>query len=792
MKQYFILLIFVLSVSVCESKELLEKSLQFGAIKNVPNNNKLILPIGSVGGLTNFSSSPSQKLLLCEDEASHIIIYDSYELTELLRLEYSQSKINSSSFLNDSIVIFIADDTTIVRWDLYLNKQDLFISDRILKSLSVFEGSILSIDTNGALNRLLLDQGRCSFAFFTSILAAKIQFKTKNEYVVINDKVVITNNLITEQYNERKFNISISTVTINKAKGNILIVFVDGTISEFDFALNLVKKIPSSSSLISTLNYVNDSLVAIGSYDFTLRLQLSSDSFDVIYFNEWVFGALKIKDYLVIATWDGQISSYKLDGGLTYNNKFKSYLCKATAFKQQQSSLFISYNDGYIREFSLKTFTILSSYRIFSDEILNFDISDDMTHIVAFSGDAVKKIELKSANVIFHGKYKNFQSVKFLPKSHVFIFATAKFCYIHRGNRIDSIDFADGWSTRIVYDTAILVSGTGKIAIIGKNSQFIKNLDFDDWIYSSQELKNGRFLVSSSIGGMRFIDRKGRTSKSTKVDGTIVGIELLDNKNAVLLDETGILQVFNLKTKKRKTLRRFEEYSGYDFLLNPQNGQIVLPYSRLGEKKSNLEVLNIKGQTIKQLQGIGGYVVCAANSYYSLDYNLLDSNQIIFITTDGWVKVWDLNEESSNAITRLGVDYNLLANSKLKEVNLGNVYLSNGILKIPILNDTLTYIKMKNNDWLMFDKYFRFDGTPDAIAKLYFSCDLVPVYLNQVKDSLYVPNLLNRYINGENLNYLPKLANIYLCSDLPKVAKINISTFRITAPMSGNSPCKNW
>ena len=79
----------------------------------------------------------------------------------------------------------------------------------------------------------------------------------------------------------------------------------------------------------------------------------------------------------------------------------------------------------------------------------------------------------------------------------------------------------------------------------------------------------------------------------------------------------------------------------------------------------------------------------------------------------------------------------------------------------------LLIIDEKNH--LSYDEHYRFDGTPGAIEKLYFVCGLEVVELNQIKDSLYIPNLVQRIMNGENLDHLPKLSDLNICGVTPVV-----------------------
>jgi WD40 repeat protein len=100
-----------------------------------------------------------------------------------------------------------------------------------------------------------------------------------------------------------------------------------------------------------------------------------------------------------------------------------------------------------------------------------------------------------------------------------------------------------------------------------------------------------------------------------------------------------------------------------------------------------------------------------------------------------------------------------------------------------------TRLQLKDNDWLVYDEHYRFDGTPGAIEKLYFVCGLEIVELNQFRKLLYVPHLVERILNGENLDHIAKLSQLQVCDHIPLVTPVddNIKKYRfeITPRLSG-------
>jgi uncharacterized caspase-like protein len=198
----------------------------------------------------------------------------------------------------------------------------------------------------------------------------------------------------------------------------------------------------------------------------------------------------------------------------------------------------------------------------------------------------------------------------------------------------------------------------------------------------------------------------------------------------------------------------------------------------------DVDILDLDGKLLKKLENVGE-VICISQSNRSLEFNQLDSNQVIFIVSDGTVKLWDINSDGKGPITQLGFDYYTLLKNELGDFTINGVFLKSGLLKLPIPGvDTLTFMNLKNGDWLVHDSKYRFDGTPGAIEKLYFTCGLEIVDLSQIKDSLYVPNLIRRYLNGETLQHIPQIQHLQICGYAPLIETIDSLNYKIV-PRNG-------
>jgi WD40 repeat protein len=88
-----------------------------------------------------------------------------------------------------------------------------------------------------------------------------------------------------------------------------------------------------------------------------------------------------------------------------------------------------------------------------------------------------------------------------------------------------------------------------------------------------------------------------------------------------------------------------------------------------------------------------------------------------------------------------------------------------------------TRLQLQGHDWLVYDEHYRFDGTPGAIDYLYLTCGLEVIDLAQVKDSLWVPGLVEKIMNGDSIlihdRPAPKLKDLNICELTPVIEPID-------------------
>ncbi|MFC2129509.1 caspase family protein [Bacteroidota bacterium] len=83
-----------------------------------------------------------------------------------------------------------------------------------------------------------------------------------------------------------------------------------------------------------------------------------------------------------------------------------------------------------------------------------------------------------------------------------------------------------------------------------------------------------------------------------------------------------------------------------------------------------------------------------------------------------------------------------------------------------------TRLQLEDDDWLIYDPEYRYDGSEGARDYLYLVCGIELINLSQLKDALYVPGLSQMILSGEEVNY-PGLSDMEICGVLPLIEALD-------------------
>jgi len=744
--------------------------LVLGAKGLLAQDPRLVLPVGHLGGVTNMKISQNGKLLLTEDLNSEVIVLDTKNLIELQRYHFDKKHIKSTFFLNDSTIIGLCNDTLIYKIDVFNQSVSYKNLKRKIKKVVAFQKDIFAIDTKNFVFKLNIRDG----IFFTKIKcvnAADILPINKNNLLTINGKKINKINLTSGVKNEIKFDDEITSFDYNYNSNNIIVGFQNGSIKKLDSKLKVICTYKPLSDKISSISFIHDSIIVSGSYDFSLSVQNKTDILHESLLDDWVVSINVHNDKIYVISWNGKLISYKIEDSFIKELEFTFLLKKASYFCQKDSNLYISFNDGFVGLFDIFKNIKTEEYKICTDPILGLDVSDNKSHILTWTKDYLTIFDLKSKKTVRSITSSDIVSGKFFKNSRHFVFANTSYLYKVLDDNIDSFEIENSWTLRSSIDNKIISSGLNKIILLNLNESKVYNFKDIGTIWTTANIEKDEWVLGTSDGKLITLDTNGTVSHTSKFELGIVEI-IISNNLIFFLSGDGCVRLLDLKTKKIKLIAESQEFGCWDFLVNNIDQTILFPNASQWNNKMELSKYNFSGNLLfKSGNKIDGKIVCISNSNNSLNYNLIDSTEVIFIVSDGTVRKIIYNKpEIDNYLSSVGYEYFNFLNNNIAKLKLDKVSLKSGLLELQINKNTkMTYVQLKNNDWLVYDEHYRYDGSQGARDYLYFVCGLEVVDLAQVKDALYVPNLLQRIMNGENLEHLPKLKDLELCGVTPEV-----------------------
>jgi WD40 repeat protein len=217
-----------------------------------------------------------------------------------------------------------------------------------------------------------------------------------------------------------------------------------------------------------------------------------------------------------------------------------------------------------------------------------------------------------------------------------------------------------------------------------------------------------------------------------------------DNSVKVWNAHTGIM-LFSLEEEAVLYSARFL-HNGETILTTTSDGAAVLWETQSGRR---IIRLNEAGRALK-----------------SVDFSP-DRDIIVTTTVNNYPKVWDVR--SGRLIRQL----DLVGGEFVSFSPDGSSFLIQGQNSVMLwdassMKKLYTRLQYKDNDWLVHDEHFRYDGSPGARERLHFVCGLEIIELNQLKDALYVPGLASKIMNGEDINF-PKLSDLEICDVFPEI-----------------------
>jgi WD40 repeat protein len=359
------------------------------------------------------------------------------------------------------------------------------------------------------------------------------------------------------------------------------------------------------------------------------------------------------------------------------------------------------------------------------------------------------------------------------------------------GNLIYTFDTTEFKS--LSYDDEYLLTssiGSNKFKIWNmKNGLLIKEfitMDVDDTLSRGNSFcfdVNSELLLTSRENKSFIFDAvNGKLISNFDGHKTNIYRKKLTSKYAFTISEDNILMVWNPKTGTE--ISRYQFNKGIKSINIDENGKYIvfLADSLIYVWDSvNIKINKINSNRFIE---IDVPVIFVSDNLIIKEKHSYGGSEIII-----WdLKTFEKTHHFTNAddiILNAKNDICLIISSKFNEFKFYNLNSKKYLY---------TFLQLKNKDWLAYDEHYRFDGTTGAIDYLYLTCGLEVIDLAQVKDSLWVPGLVEKIMKGEEIKIndkpAPKLRDLNICDLTPQIEQLNkdekgIFKYKITPRKGG-------
>jgi WD40 repeat protein len=443
-------------------------------------------------------------------------------------------------------------------------------------------------------------------------------------------------------------------------------------------------------------------------------------------------------------------------------------------FSPDGKSIVSASNDGIAKIWDASSGKLLHSLEGHTNWVNSVTFSPDGKSIVTASGDKTAKIWEASSGKLLHsleGHTNSVRSATFSPDGKSIVTTsydkTAKIWHVASGKLLNSLEghTKDVNSSAFSRDGKSIVTASGdktaKIweAATGKLLHTLKGHTKD--INSATFSPDGKSIVTASGDNTAKIwdTSSGKLLQSLEGHENSVRSATFspDGKTIVTASIDKTARIW--EASSGKLLHTLEGHTDYvlSAAFSPDGKSIV---TASGDKTAKIWGAS-SGKLLHTLTGHSKWVYSATFSP--------DGKNIFTASHDQTTKIW---KAASGKLLK-----SMHLNGDFKDINFENkTLISHNNSKLTLWDidagkELYSMIAIDSSDYLVIDPYGRYDGTPAARNLLYFVCDLDIIELNQVKNALYVPNLVNRIMRGDEINY-PKLSELNICDLFPEIEQI--------------------
>ena len=162
------------------------------------------------------------------------------------------------------------------------------------------------------------------------------------------------------------------------------------------------------------------------------------------------------------------------------------------------------------------------------------------------------------------------------------------------------------------------------------------------------------------------------------------------------------------------------------------------------------------------------------------DFNFVDNTELLFFfnpsghTVSSETNVLMFNWETQKIELEFTVPFTVKSVSFSSDRKICYLFTGSELIVWDVINkkNLFHYLPLNNGNWLVYDEDYHYDGSEGARNMLYFVCGLEVIELSQMKDALYVPDLAEKIMSGQTINY-KKLSELDICGTLPLIDTVS-------------------
>jgi WD40 repeat protein/uncharacterized caspase-like protein len=276
------------------------------------------------------------------------------------------------------------------------------------------------------------------------------------------------------------------------------------------------------------------------------------------------------------------------------------------------------------------------------------------------------------------------------------------------------------------------------------NDEFVIIADSTFSLYNNQNRVISTFKLKGKISSYKYDQQSG------------VAVLVLSDQSIVIQDVKANKILYEISNFRKNINKAFDDQ--FTNIIFDQNRKYV---AISGVFEANIIVIDLKTGDMNKSIKIPSYSA-------SISFNI--NNNLLVETNTGHLYEWSLDQEKMQDQSKY-VTEDLDAIQQSEKYLLGHngaeVYIFDKRYRDPMY----TISVLPGTDYITYDQDKRFDGTETARKRLYLTCGMEMIELDQVKDQLWVPGLAKRIMVDDNVNAV-KISDLDICGLTPQVEKL--------------------